>query len=341
VNVTPTLRPALLGALLGLHLVSQAAPAAPATPAEIRFDTTPVAGQQQRQQVDMQARMKMRVEAAPQASDEQRAKVAQVAERMAQTGDIKMAMQMRHTSRVGQPDAEGWLPLSFVASDRKTSIEVGGKPVPLPANAMTDMSITARFNPKDFAFEVKNIEGGGAGAQQMLTSQGQAMLADAFKLHKALAQRALKIGESVDVPLSMTLPVPLPGGAGGLQGQVHYTLVRVERGVAYFDLAMTMNVKVDTPLPQPAQAASAASTASAPDTQSPPPMLHMTMDGTGKGTSALRLTDRLPLSTQMSMDMKMTMDGPDNARMLMDMVMDMQSKGEALGIRQAPAKKKS
>lgn len=333
-TVTPFLRLPLLGTLLGLHIASQAAPAAPVV---VRFDTTPVAGQHQRQQLDMQATMKMRVEAGPDATEEQRAKAAQAAQRVAQTGDVKMNVQITHTTRVGQPQADGWLPMSFVASDRKTAVEVGGKAVPMPPNATGDMTITARFNPKDFAFQVQDVEGGAPGAKELMTTQGQAMVNDAFNLHRALAARSLKVGDSVDVPITMQLPMPLPGGAGALQGQVQYTLVRVERGVAYFNLNMTMNVKIESVLP-PSAAASGASAPAAPATTSP---LRLTLDGTGKGTSALRLADRLPLATDLTMDMKMAMDGPDNARMLMDMTMVTRAKGETLGIRQAPAKKKS
>lgn len=344
-NVSSKLRLPLLGALLALQLASQAAPS---TPAEVVFDTTPRAGQQQRQALDMRATMKMRAEAGPDATDEQRAKVAQAAERMAQGGDIKMHMQMLHTTRVGQPDAQGWLPLTFVSGNKETTVEVGGKVVPLPNTQAGDLTLTARFNPKDFSFELQKVEGGRPELSQMMTAQGQALISDAFKLHKVLSQRSLKIGDSVDVPLNLALPMPLPGGAGALQGLVHYTLVRVDRGVAHFDLTMTLNANIETPMPTPA--ATAASGASAPaepaasaagSPPAAPRVLRMAMTGSGKGTSSLRLTDRLPLNTRLGMDMKMTVDGPDNMRMLFDMNMDMTSKGEALGIRQAPAKKKS
>lgn len=334
-TATSLLRAPLLGTLLGLHLLS---PAASPSPAEVRFDTTPRAGQQQRQLIDMRSTMTMRVEPGPDATEEQRAKVAQVAERIAaQGGPIKMHLQMSHTTRVDQPDADGWLPMTYVSADRKTTLEMGGKVVPTPQDANADLTITARFNPRDFAFEVKNVAGGAPGMQALMTTQGQAMLADAFKLHKALAERSLKVGDSVDVPMNLSLPVPLPGGAGAMQGQVRYTLARVERGVAYFDLSMTLNANLETPMPP----APAASGASAPEASAAPRTLRVVMNGQATGTSSLRLTDRLPLASQMVMTMKATFDGPDNARMLMDMDMTMQSKGEALGLRTAPAKKKS
>ena len=69
----------------------------------------------------------------------------------------------------------------------------------------------------------------------------------------------------------------------------------------------------------------------------------MQIGGSGKGTASLRLADRLPLANQLAMDMKMTMNGPDNGRMLMDMDMVVVSKGESLAkpaAAKAPAKKK-
>lgn len=333
--VPSLLRTPLLGALLGLQLLAQAAPA---TPSEIRFDTTPRAGQHQRQTMDLASTMVMRVEPGPDATDEQRAKVAQAAERMGQNGPIKMTLQMKHDTRVGQADSQGWLPMTYVTTDRQTRVEVGGRVMPMPNDTGGDLSISARFNPRDFAFEIQKVEGGPPALQAMMTTQGQTMLTDAFKLQKALSERTLKIGESVDVPMNLALPMPLPGGAGAMQGQVRYTLTKVERGVAHFDLSMTLNANVDTPLPPPPAASGASAAEAAPAT---PRVLKVAMTGQASGTSALRLTDRLPVASHMVMTMKATIDGPDNARMLMDMDMTMQSKGEALGLRTAPAKKKS
>ncbi|MFX8098507.1 hypothetical protein ABTK82_19355, partial [Acinetobacter baumannii] len=85
---------------------------AQAAPAAITFDTTPRAGQHQRQNIDLQATLRMRAEPGPDASDEERAKIAPAAERMAQMGPMQMSMKMAHTLKVGQPDADGWLPLT-------------------------------------------------------------------------------------------------------------------------------------------------------------------------------------------------------------------------------------
>lgn len=335
------LRPLLAGALLGLNLGVQAAPA----PAQITFDTTPRAGQHQRQTLDIQATIKTRAEPGPDATDEQRAKIAQVAERMAQMGAMKMAMQMQQTMQVGQADADGWLPMTVTVASKSGQMTVGDKVMPLPKQPGRDLGFVARFNPKDFAFEVQSVEGSPQ-FTELMRAQGNTTISQMLQLSKALNQRPIKVGESVEVPLTMALPMPLPGGAGQMGGRVRYTLARVERGVAYFDLGMDIKMDIDAPVPTPAAAASAASAseaASAPAAaDTPPKTLHVHIDGSGKGKSALRLADRLPLSHQLSLDMQMQLGMPDNGQMFVDMAMTMQSKGESLAKPAKPdAKKKS
>jgi hypothetical protein len=328
---TSSFRLVLATGLLGLQFTVHAAPPAPAA---FTFDTTPRAGQHQRQVMDMQMTMSTRMEAGPEASDEQRAKIAQAAEQMAKMGSMKMNMRMEQTLRVDKADAQGWLPLMVSVTTKGGDIEVAGNKMPMPQDKLRDISVSARFNPKDFAFEMQQVQGAGD-ANEFMRKQGTGMVNEALQLSKTLSQRELKIGESVEVPLNMALPIPIPGGGGQMDSKVRYTLARVERGVAHFDLSMDMQISANTPVP--AKPASAADAASAPATT--PQSLHMQLSGTGKGSSSLRLADRLPLSSQMTMDMKMDMRLPDNGLMHMDMQMLMQSKGESLA--KPAAKKKS
>ena len=333
-TLTSPLRLSLLGTLLGLNLAAQAAPAAPVA---VSFDTTPRAGQQQRQQIDLQATMKVRMEATPDATEEQRAKVAKAAENIERMGPMKMAMRMEHTLKVAAPDAQGWLPMTVAVGVKGGSVEMGGKAQPMPNLSKADMSFSARFNPQDFGFELQNVEAGTPEANAMLSTMGNKTFSESLQLFKALRQHPLKVGESIEVPLNMSLPVPLPGGANNMQGLLRYTLARVDKGVAHFDLGMDVKMELNTPVPKPAGAASAASAADAEAADTPPQMLHMLINGSGKGTSSLRLSDRLPLASRLAMDMKMTMNGPDNGRMYIDMDMVVASQGESLA---KPAAKK-
>lgn len=317
-------RPAVAGALIGLSFGAGAAPAAPAA---VAFDTTPRAGQHQRQLIDIQAAIKMRVEAAPDATDEQRAKIAQASEHFARMGPMKMKLQMTQALKVGQPDADGWLPLSVTTGSKGGQIDVGGRVSPLPSKAQ-DLSFIARFNPKDFAFEIQSMQGAPELDDAMRT-QGNAMIGEALQLYKVLAQQPLKVGESVEVPMTMALPIPMPGGAGSLQSKLRYTLARVDRGTAHFDLGMDMTMDVSAPLP--------AQAASAPAPDAAPQVMTAAVAGRGQGTSSLRLADRLPLASSLKMTLTMTMKMPDSSLMHMDMDMDMRAKGESAG-QAAPAK---
>jgi len=346
VNLKPFLRLSLPCTLLGLALASHA------TPAAVRFDTVPRAGQHQRQLMDVRAVMTMKLEPGPAASPEERAKLEQAGDFMSRNGPIKMAMQMQETLKVGAADAKGWLPVTVDLKSLSGSMEAGGKTVPLPRAGAGDIRVSGRFNPKDFGFEVQMVDGGPAGMAEVMTQRGRSLLGDALQIHKALAERPLKIGESVEVPYNVALPMPMPGGAGEMQSKIRYTLNRLDKGVAYFDLNLVMDMDVNTTLPPPARAASAAAdaasqAASAPDAAStlntadaPARTLQMKIKATGSGSSSLRLSDRLPLSSQMKMVMKMVADGPDNTRMTMDMDMTLQSRGESLARGTAAKRKK-
>lgn len=314
----PSLRLTLAAALLAASTTTPAAPA-------VTFDTTPRAGQHQRQIVDMQMTVTSRVEAGPGASDEQRVRIQQMAEQMARTGAMKMTLQMEQTLRVGRADADGWLPLELGVLPRGGQFEVGGETRAIPPEGTPKSAITARFNPRDFGYEIVRVQGSTA-LTETLRQQASGNLREALQLYKSLAQRPMKVGDSVEVPMKLPMPIALPGTSGNLDSAIRYTLVRVERGVAHFDLTMDLNATADIPVPQkPAAAASAASAAAA-----PAGVLRMQARGTGKGTSSLRLSDRLPLATRLDLDMQVTMQGPDETLMNADMKLAMTSQGENL-----------
>lgn len=341
------LRLPVAGSLLGLHLI---AGAATANPPAVSFDTTPRAGQHQQQTLDIAATIRMRMEPGPDATEEQRAKIAQAAAGISKNGPLKMKMRMLQTLKVDAADATGWLPMTVSMVPQGGSMEVGGNTVPMPENKAGNISIAARFNPNDFSYELQRVDGGAANFNEAMAKQGQLMVGEALQLYKELAKRPLKVGESVEVPLNMKLPIPLPGSAGDMQSKLRYTLNRVDKGVAHFDVSMDLKMNMDVPMPRPPvaaasapatdAAASAASAVAAEPAPAAPAVLHIATTGSGKGTSALRLSDRLPLHNELSMTMQMDMSGPDNTRMLMDMDMDLQSKGESLAKPAVKPKKK-
>lgn len=316
------LRIAVAGSFLGLQLIARAA-----EPAAVAFDVTPQAGQYQRQLLDMQVTTTTRLVAAPNANEEERARIAQAQQQNPQ-GPVKMSLRVEQTQRVGQPDDRGWLPLTLSSTSKGGDIELGGKKRALPQDKKLDLLVQARFNPKDHAFDLQQVLGGGD-ADEQLRTKGAAMVTEALQLPKALGERPLKVGDSVDVPMKMALPFAVPDSDGQMNSKLRYTLKRVDKGIAHFDLSMDMQIQATAPLP----AASEASDAAAPQT------MNLQLSGSGKGSSTLRLADRLPLSSLLNLDVRMAMQAPDNGRVLMSMRMQMKSKGESLA-KPAAAKKK-
>jgi hypothetical protein len=186
------------------------------------------------------------------------------------------------------------------------------------------MAITARFHPKEFRFELESLQG-----EQPLDEQIKPMMNTLMNQVLGMAQamrgKYLVVGESFDMPLDAALPMPGPGPNGGqLKGQIRYTLTRLDKGIAYFDAAMTldMNASVTPPAGASAPQASASAPAAGP--------VNMTAQGGGQGKFSMRLADRLALTSDMAMKTQMTINVPNGDVVRMDMDLTMKGRGESL-----------
>ncbi len=120
------------------------------------------------------------------------------------------------------------------------------------------------------------------------------------------------------MPLVAALPMPGPGPNGGqLKGQLRYTLTRLDKGIAYFDVGMTLDMNAAVTPPAGASAPAAGP-------------VNMTAQGGGQGKFSMRLADRLALTSDMSMQTKMTINVPNGDVVRMDMDMTMKGRGESL-----------
>lgn len=312
-------RPRLAGVVLGL-LTGAALAAKPAAQAPL-MDMTPRPHQHQRQTMDMQALMKMRIEPRAEATDEEKARAQQAQAAMPMT----MKMRVQQTMRSGGLGAEGWMPLTLDHRTLDLSMTTAtGVAVPLPASKAGNITITARFHPKDFRFELDTFQG-----QQPLDESVKPMMNNLMNqvmgMAKAMRGKNLVVGESFELPLDAALPMPGPGPNGAqLKGQVRYTLTRLDKGIAYFDAAMTldMNASVTPPAGASAPEAGASAPAAGP--------VNMTAQGGGQGKFSMRLADRLALTSDMAMKTQMTINVPNGDVVHMDMDMTMKGRGESL-----------
>lgn len=305
-------RPRLAGLVMGL-LTSTVLAAKPAAEPPL-MDMTPRPNQHQRQTFDMQALMTMRIEPRAEATDEEKARAEQAQTAMPMT----MKMRLQQTMRTGGLKADGWMPLTL---DHRTldmaMTTATGVPVPLPPSKAGNMTITARFHPQELRFELDTVQ-----SQQPLDDSLKPMMNNLMNQVLGMAQamrgKKLVVGESFELPLDAALPMPGPGPNGGqLKGQLRYTLTRLDKGIAYFDVGMTLDMNAAVTPPAGASAPAAGP-------------VNMTAQGGGQGKFSMRLADRLALTSDMSMQTKMTINVPNGDVVRMDMDMTMKGRGESL-----------
>jgi len=306
-----SLRPRLAGALFGL--LAGAAFAVPPVTEVALLDMTPRPNQQQRQTVDMQAVMNVRIEPRADASDAERARAEQARSMMPMT----MKSRMEQTLQTGAQRKDGWIPLSLNQRMLDFTLTAGnGATLPVPPANMANLKFSARFNPKDFAFDIEEVQGD---AEEQFRTLSATTLTKFLAIAKALHEHKIKVGESFELPMDMPLQMPVPSASGGqMKGMLRYTLNRVDKGIAYFDVATDLDINAS--MVPPAGAASSVPTG---------PM-DMQAKGGGKGQFTLRLADRLALSSDMGMQMHMTVNSPNGDVMFMDMDMQMKGRGESL-----------
>jgi hypothetical protein len=179
-----------------------------------------------------------------------------------------------------------------------------------PPSTPMDIKIDARLNQKTGSYQAMKLAGLDAAASGM--SEG--LLNQLLNGMRALEGRRLKVGESAEMPLDMALPIPkTPGMNMTMLGR--YTLLKVQDGVADFDVGVTISMNMS---PDAATAAVETSNESAPSSE---PTASMNAAGKGQGRMSLRLADRLVLNQQMELSMKMQMSaaGKPPVQMVLDM----------------------
>lgn len=326
---------ALLILSAGLLPTAQAASAKPKAAAaasasaatnevELRFFPLP----QQRHQIHSVMRMKMdmRMEPFEGMSEEERAKMEQAMQA------AKMPMSMR--SEFDQQ-------VTTTAADKQGNfqLQLRGKSLPLemsnsagervgPPKATVDIKIDAKLNQKTGSFQSMKM----AGMDAASSGLSEGLLKQLLSSMSALEGRRLKVGESAEMPLDMALPIP-KGPGMDLKMLGRYTLVKLENGVADFDVGVniTMAMNDDKAEAAAAAAAAASSAASAPDaTASAPTTPLMTASGQGQGRMSWRVADRLVLNQAMNLAMNMRMQAPGKPVMNMKVDMEMEASGKNL-----------
>ena len=298
---------------------------------ELRFFPLPQQRHQTRSVMTM--KMDMRMEPIEGTSEDERARMEQAM----QAAKMPMTMRSEFDQR-----------MTTTAADKQGNfqLQLRGKSLPMemsnaagerigPPKVTMDIKIDAKLNQKTGSFEAMKVAGLDAAASGM--SEG--LLKQLLMSMRGLEGRRLRVGESAEMPLDMALPIP-KGPGMNLKMVGRYTLLKLEQGVADFDVGVSISMEMDGNSPDspstassaPVAASAADSAASAPTAADPKnqPMPSMKASGQGKGRMSLRLTDRLMLTQQMEMAMSMRVEAAGKPAMNMSMDMQMEASGKNL-----------
>ncbi|WP_377157339.1 hypothetical protein ACFJIX_01915 [Roseateles sp. UC29_93] len=292
-------------------LAVQAAVAVPAAMAQdsVKLNMVPLPSTRQQVDIAMDMKMNMSMQLPPNATEQQRAQMAQMKASM----PITMKMGMRQDLSTTAKGADGAYTLNAEVTTLQSEMRDGtGQARPMPPQG--PMRFSAQL--KDDQFEKIDLQLSNAGQAQALSKEMQEKIFNqSFDWMRKFNGKSLKVGETLEMPIDMNLPMA-SSKAGKLLGR--YTLTSVNKGIASFDV----DVRMDMSFAAPAPAASGASAPAGP--------VEGAMTGSGRGKMDLRLADRLMVRSTMAMTMGVDMAGPQGNKMRMDMEMSMTGTGKAL-----------
>lgn len=292
-------------------LAVQAAVAVPAAMAQdsVKLNMVPLPSSRQQVDIAMDMKMNMSMQLPPNATEQQRAQMAQMKASM----PITMKMGMRQDLSTTAKGADGAYTLNAEVTTLQSEMRDGtGQARPMPPQG--PMRFSAQL--KDDQFEKIDLQLSNAGQAQALSKEMQEKIFNqSFDWMRKFNGKSLKVGETLEMPIDMNLPMA-SSKAGKLLGR--YTLTSVNKGIASFDV----DVRMDMSFAAPAPAASGASAPAGP--------VEGAMTGSGRGKMDLRLADRLMVRSTMAMTMGVDMAGPQGNKMRMDMEMSMTGTGKAL-----------
>lgn len=307
-----------------------AAAAAATDEVELRFFPLPQQRHQTRSVMTM--KMDMRMEPLEGMSEDERAKREQAMQAAKMPMTLRSEFDQRMTTTAADKHGNFQLQLRGTALPMAMSNGAGERVG--PHMAKMDIKIDAKLNQKTGSFEAMKVAGLDAAASGM--SEG--LLKELLMSMRGLEGRRLKVGESAEMPLDMALPIP-KGPGMNLKMVGRYTLLKLEQGVADFDVGVNISMDMDGRTLDPASSAALASSSPAADSAASAPaapdpknqtMPSMKASGEGKGRMSLRLADRLMLTQQMEMTMSMRIEAAGKPAMNMSLDMQMEASGKNL-----------
>lgn len=292
-----------------LPLLASASLAAAPEPQEVRLQFMPQPGDKMRQMINMDMRMTMNLLPGPDMTDEQRAKMLEAAKKVGKGMAMDMKMTLR--SEASEVDAKGDYLLHLRGEGGQFKLTVAGQPPKDMPNPMGDMELDALTNTAKPDLQILRVKSAmpGLSDPKMLDGLAQGVIKQAFGAMSGLEGRRMKVGESVEIPFDLQMPMAQLPGQSNVKTTVVYTLKSIRQGIATFDTKAKMSMAMVVNEGQPQN-------------------INMTMDGSGTGKMAYRIADRLPIHSDMNLLMHMDMQLPGGASNRMDMGMKLLTRAE-------------
>ncbi len=145
------------------------------------------------------------------------------------TQGMTQEMEMALVMAIGPLENDGAMSLDIRLEGMKSVMTVAGQRIEAPVGAEPGtLLMSGRITPQGKMFEMH--------AQEM-GEVPSAMLDQLSRLLPQIPDTTLRVGESFEIPMSM--PIPLEGMSGGMEGRAIYTLVEMLENEARFDVQQT------------------------------------------------------------------------------------------------------
>lgn len=278
---------------------------------EIELRSYPLPGQQQRHTSEM--RQTITGTLTPAEGADEKTKAALQARQSALSQGVKTQTEMVYLFSTSAEDAQGNYSLRSTYEEARTSIHDGNGGSRQIALPMANLEMQAVLN--QVRGDITDVKVLNSDADPKLMNVVGKSIAGAVRALKDLEGQKLRIGEPIETPFAMELPMPVPGAGSQMKGTMRSTLVALEDGVATIDSVISLTFEIERKAPS--------GTAT----------LKARGSGQGGGSMKWRLSDRLALQSQQSLQMLFDMGMPDGSAMRMQLQMDIQSRGENLAAR--------
>lgn len=293
--------------LLTLSVTSQAQAQAQA----IELRSYPLPGLQQRHTLEMRQTLTGTLTAAEGADEQARAAVQ--ARQSALGQGLKMQTTMVNLRETSLEDALGNYRLRLKYEQARTNIQSdsgGNREITSP---LANLEMQAILNQaRGDVTDVKVLNGDVDPKFVDLVGKTVASAVHALKDMEGLT---LRMGEPVETPFAIDLPMPVPGAGNQMKGTMRSTLVALEDGVATIDSVISLKFELESQAPSGNASVKASGGAQ------------------GEGSMKWRLSDRLVLQSQQRMQMQLSTVLPDGSAMRMQQQMEMLSRGESIAAR--------